>query len=76
MSKDNLSLKDTPLIHTTLGSWNDSGPTEEVVIGGGEADGTEVFFLEVGDLSVYAFESGLWSDGKHREGSTLTSTHS
>ena len=60
MTENDLNLKDAALIHASLWAWDGGRPAEEVVVGRGEADGAEVFFLEVGDLSVYALEGGLY----------------
>ena len=59
MSEDNFDLEDTTLVHTALRTRYGGVPAEEVVVGRGELDVTEILFLEVSDFTLYALERGL-----------------
>ena len=59
MAKNDLYVKNATFVDTALRTWYDGRPMEEVVVGWSEFDGAEVLLLEVGNLAVYAFESGL-----------------
>ena len=59
MGKYNLYIEYTPFVYTPFWARYSGVPAEEVVVGRRELDGSEVLFLEVGNLAVYAFEGGL-----------------
>ena len=59
VAKNDLYVKNATFVDTDLRTWYDGRPVEEVVVGWSEFDGTEVLLHEVGNLAVYAFESGL-----------------
>ena len=60
MSKVYIYIKYATLVNAAFWSWYCSFPVKEVVTSRPERNAAQVFLLQVSNLAVYTFDSGLY----------------